>query len=124
MKKRKSITTILTLVIGITFIYSSCKEVTEPILDNKQIVISAPLDNLVTTTTKNTFVWEPVDGATKYQLQIVSPKFDSVLLFLTDSTFNKPMLTYTLTPGKYQWRVRAINGSSHTSYFLRSITIQ
>jgi hypothetical protein len=86
--------------------------------------ITAPVDNLVTTATTNTFAWEPVDGADKYQIQIVSPKFDSVVMFAVDSSFIKTTFTYTLTPGKYQWRVRASNASTQTSYFTRSFTIQ
>ena len=101
-----------------------CEELTEPVLTDKQIIITAPVDNLVTTATTNTFAWEPLDGVTTYQLQIVSPKFDSVVRFITDSSFTKNMLTYTLTAGKYQWRVRAINAGSQTNYFTRSITIQ
>lgn len=108
---------------GITILLG-CKELTEPILSDKQVVISAPVDNLITNSSANTFAWEPVDGATKYQFQIASPKFDSVVRFITDSSFTRNMIGFTLSPGKYQWRVRALNGSSQTNYFTRSITVQ
>jgi len=102
----------------------SCEELTQADLTNKQVNIFSPVDNLVTTSTTNTFAWDPVAGAAKYQLQIVSPKFDSVVRFVIDSSFTNSVFTYTLTPGIYQWRVRATNAGSQTNYFTRKITIQ
>ncbi|MBS1509218.1 MAG: hypothetical protein JST86_00140 [Bacteroidetes bacterium] len=112
------------MVAGLLFCMSGCKELTEPILSDKQIYIIAPKDSLVTTTAVNTFAWEGLDGATAYQLQIVSPKFDSVARFVTDSVFSRNQISFTLTPGKYQWRVRALNNSSQTSYLTRTLTVQ
>ena len=124
MKKIECINIALFILFGISITFWSCKELTEPILTNKQVSIIAPKDSLVTTLATNTFAWDGVDGATKYQLQIVSPKFDSVVRFVADSSFSANSFTYLLSPGKYQWRVRALNGSSQTNYFTRSITIQ
>lgn len=110
------------LVISALFV--SCEELTQPNLTGKQINIISPLDSFVTTSTTNTFAWDPIDGAAKYQLQIVSPKFDSVVRFVTDSAFTNNLFRYTLTPGVYQWRVKATNAGSQTKYFTRKITIQ
>lgn len=104
--------------------FYSCEEITQPDLSDSQINILSPVDNLVTNAATNTFAWDPVEGAAKYQLQIVSPKFDSVVRFITDSSLTRNQLTYTLTPGIYQWRVKAINAGSQTGYFTRKITIQ
>ena len=109
---------------GAIFLVTSCEELTQTDLTDKQIVLTAPVDNLTTTATANTFAWDPTNGAAKYQLQIVSPKFDSVVRFVVDSSFSKTTFTYTLTPGQYQWRVRASNSGSQTAYFTRTITIQ
>lgn len=123
--KNKTIKNIICFCfVTFTIALVSCEELTQPDLRDKQINIIAPVDNLVTTNTTNSFAWDAVNGAAKYQLQIVSPKFDSVLNFVVDSSFVNPVFTYTLTPGIYQWRVRALNPGSVTSYFTRTITVQ
>ena len=122
MKKTKNI--LLLLLGGITVIAWSCNELTENILTDKQVIIIGPKDSIVTTSTTNIFAWEPVTGATKYQLQIVAPRFDSVVQFIADSTFTANSFNYALAAGKYQWRVRAVNSSSQSPYFTRTITIQ
>ncbi len=124
MKKTFKLNILGLCLAAFTGTLGSCEELTQPDLTDKQINIIAPVDNLVTISTTNTFAWDPVDGAAKYQLQIVSPKFDSVVRFVTDSAFTSNLLTYTLTPGVYQWRVKATNAGSQTIYFTRKITIQ
>jgi hypothetical protein len=124
MKKTFKLNILVVCLATVAAALGSCEELTQPDLTGKQINIIAPVDNLVTTATTNTFARDPVDGAAKYQLQIVSPKFDSVARFVTDSAFTNSLLTYTLTPGVYQWRVRATNAGSQTIYFTRKITIQ
>ncbi len=124
MKKTFKLNILGVCLAAFTAVLVSCKELTQPDLTDKQINIIAPVDNLVTTSTTNSFAWDPVDGAAKYQLQIVSPKFDSVVRFVTDSAFTNSLFTYTLTPGVYQWRVKATNAGSQTIYFTRKITIQ
>ncbi len=124
MKKTFKLNILVVCLAIVAAAFGSCEELTQPDLTDKQINIIAPVDNLVTTSTTNTFAWDPVDGAAKYQLQIVSPKFDSVVRFVTDSAFTNNLFTYTLTPGVYQWRVKATNAGSQTIYFTRKITIQ
>jgi hypothetical protein len=107
----------------ISIVLAGCEELTEFELTNETIIITAPIDSLVTNNTTNTFAWEPLKGATKYNFQIVSPKFDSVISFIIDTTLTKNLFTYTLTSGKYQWRVKAMNEGSQTKYFTRTFTI-
>lgn len=113
----------LPLLLIVVF-FAGCEEITQTDLTDKQINIIAPLDSLVTTSATNTFAWDPVEGAAKYQLQIVSPKFDSVVRFVADSALTNNLFTYPLTPGVYQWRIKATNAGSQTKYFTRKITIQ
>jgi hypothetical protein len=105
------------------FTLSSCEDITVDSLSGQKINIIAPLDSLTTSNSSNTFVWENVQGAEKYEFQVASPKFDSVVRFVLDSTFTKNSISYSLPSGKYQWRIKAINSGSQTSYFTRTITI-
>ena len=97
---------------------SSCYEaVTEKVLTNEKITLLAPTNNLISTDSNATFYWNEVNGATKYQLQIVSPKFDSISKVYADTIITKNLFLFSLNKGKkYQWRVRAKNSSSETEF--------
>lgn len=62
------------------------------------------------------FWWDKVEDALQYRLQVVSPKFDSATVMVADTVVKGDKLSLTLSPGNYQWRIRAENGSSETSY--------
>jgi len=102
---------------------TACSEFIEPSLTNKQVNVLAPADNVRSSDYNQTFFWDPVDGALKYQLQIAAPSFDAAARIVTDTTIGKTNFTYSLQPGKYQWRVRAVNGSSQTPYVTRRLDI-
>jgi len=122
MKGRNRIVSILIIVCGISF---SCEEVLEPSLETKKVVSLAPVDNLISVSTSQTFYWETLNGATKYQLQIVSPRFDSIVQLISDTTILTNQFPFSLSQGNYQWRVRAINNSTHSNYSdIRKMTIQ
>jgi hypothetical protein len=101
-----------------------CKEVFEKSLDKTNVVLSAPVDNLVSDSAAQTFYWQPIDSGINYELQIVSPRFDSIVRFLADTTMLTTVFPFSLTAGQYQWRVRAFNSSSTTVFCVpRSLTI-
>jgi hypothetical protein len=104
---------------------SSCAEVLEKPLTNDQLTVSAPVDNLVTADSLQTFHWEPLEGASSYQLQIVSPKFDSIVKFVADTSMSINFFPFALKTGQYQWRVRAKNQNTMTQFSApRNLTIQ
>jgi hypothetical protein len=47
---------------------------------------------------------------------IANPNFKAVQQFILDTTITTTQFSYTLQPGKYEWRVRGRNGSSMTVY--------
>lgn len=100
-----------------------CGEIFEKDLAPEDVFVIMPADNLETDLTSQTFWWEPVDGAVFYNLQVVSPSFDSIMRLLVDTTLQGDKLTLSLYPGSFQWRLRAFNSSSSTEYFVRSLTI-
>lgn len=102
---------------------TSCKEFIEPSLSKKKISLLAPSDNIETTSYQQTFWWEKHEDALQYRLQIVSPRFDNIEKLVLDTVVKTDKFTFTLDPGKYQWRVRAENGSSQTPYATQSFTV-
>lgn len=112
MKKNKWL-----LLLGAAIIcQAGCDEVLEKSLTDKKLVLQGPVNNLTTTETTHTFFWQEMDGALEYQLQIVSPRFDSVVKLVADTPVTSPKFNMTLDKGAYQWRVRAKNNSTVSAY--------
>ncbi len=101
----------------------SCKDIIETDLSKNSLVNLVPSNNYVSSSFSQTFRWDELDGATKYKLQIVQPNFASPWVYSLDTTISKNSFTVSLFPGIYQWRVRAINGSSFTEYITYNLTI-
>ena len=95
---------------------AACGDLIEKSISGSQVILEAPGNNNQNTSYTLNFWWDKVDNALDYHLQIVTPKFDSVASLVLDTVIKKNTYTFTLPPGKYQWRVRAENGSSATPY--------
>lgn len=109
---------------AIVGLFSACREFIEPNLKNSQINPQAPGNNYQTTGYTLNFWWDTLDGATTYRLQVVTPKFDSIGGLIIDTLIKKNTFALTLSPGNYQWHVRAENGASQTAYSTaRSFTV-
>lgn len=85
-------------------------------IKNKSITINAPANNLVTTNNKVTFWWEPLDGAEKYNIQVVKPNFAAITSIVSDTTLTGNKFDLNLQPGTYQWRIKAINNGGSTTF--------
>ncbi|MBK7309964.1 MAG: hypothetical protein IPI93_04010 [Sphingobacteriaceae bacterium] len=101
----------------IILLFTLCKKdfIVEDIED-KTITVNAPVNNLVTTNNKITFWWEALDGAEKYNIQIVKPSFASITEIISDTNIVGTKYSLTLQPGTYQWRIRATNAGGSTAY--------
>jgi predicted secreted protein len=112
MKRKLLLPSVITSI----FLVYACSDFFELTLTKKAITLVAPGNGATLSTPAVTFWWDSVPGATKYEVQIVSPSFTNIQYLVVDSTISGGVLfSYTLTPGKYQWRMRAINSSSSTS---------
>lgn len=120
MNRSKVIPLILIIV---QYYLTSCDEIFEKDLSGEEIFLIAPCEDCITTYSSQTFLWDPVDGAIEYLLQIVTPSFTSAELLLTDTILTENRFDINLFPGKFEWRVRAQNGSSRSTYFLRTLEI-
>lgn len=106
------------------FIFNHCKhDVLEQDISNETLIINAPTDNLTLNTTAVTFWWEFLEGAIEYRIQVVYPNFDSTQILLLDVTTTDNKYDFTIEAGTYQWRIRAENGTSHTAFITRTLTI-
>ena len=115
---------LLLLLTGILLLsFTACQDLVEINLAKKNIVVLAPSDNTVSPNYIQTFWWEEVKGANSYNLQIVKPSFNSIQQLNLDTTITTTQFSHSLLPGIYQWRVRALNGSSNTEYAVYNLTI-
>lgn len=120
MKNKFSLIAILG--IAFTFLYS-CQDFIEVDLGKKSITVLAPANNTASSSSSQIFWWGEIKGAEKYNLQIVKPNFSSIQQLVLDSNITHNQFSYSLLPGVYQWRVRAMNNSSYTEYVTYNLTI-
>lgn len=100
-----------------SILFLSCKKdfIVEDLTD-KSVTVLAPANNLTTTSNNITFWWEELDGAEKYNLQIVKPSFANITQIVADTNLTTTKYTVSLQPGNYQWRIKATNAGGSTSY--------
>lgn len=106
------------LVVGLL----SCEQIIEENLEKERMVVLAPIDSLTATSTV-TFLWDEMDGADNYHLQIVSPTFDSLLVLLQDTLIAGNRFVTTLSRGSYQWRIRGGNSAYFSPYLTRTLFV-
>ncbi len=102
---------------------AACQDIIEPNLSKTTINVLAPGNGIVSSSNSVTFWWDQVNGADNYRISVVRPSFSSVQSLIFDSTVTGTKFSYNFTPGTYQWRVRAQNGSSNTPYVTWGFTI-
>ncbi|OJW17948.1 hypothetical protein [Mucilaginibacter sp. 44-25] len=95
---------------------SGCKDLIEPSINKRQVTVEAPSDGFKTPLYKVSFWWDEVEDALKYRLQITSPGFSQPDRLVLDTLVTGNKFSANVDPGKYQWRLRAENGSSATDY--------
>lgn len=106
-----------------TVAMTGCNAFIEPSLKDETVQLISPPDNIVSQDYTQTFWWEKVEGASRYNLQIVSPSFDSVATLVADTNLSSNKFTASLVPGNYQWRVRAENNGTESAYVTRSFEV-
>ncbi|MGB0176703.1 MAG: hypothetical protein ACPF9D_06035, partial [Owenweeksia sp.] len=114
---------IITLFGIIAGLNSACSEWQEPQIDAEQVYILTPRDSLQTEVATQLFYWYGVKGATHYELQIATPSFASIDRLVLDTNTTQTKYQFTLTPGHYEWSIRAYNSSSSTAYTVHRLYI-
>lgn len=101
----------------------ACNVFFEERLDEEKLTLLAPADSTISDVFLTTFWWEELEGADFYTLQIVKPTFVSPQQFVLDSAVRGKFFELQLSPGTYQWRVRAENASYTTPFETRTLFI-
>jgi len=94
----------------------SCNDIFEEDLSDDIVTLTLPANGTITTTQATSFLWSEVAGATSYNIEVVTPSFFGLTSYISDTTITSNTITLTMYPGTYQWRVRAENFGSSTSY--------
>lgn len=116
---------LLIVCLGIVIALYGCDEIIEKDISNENVSLLAPTDSVSSDVFNHTFWWEEVEGANKYQLQIVSPSFDSIARLELDTTVSGTKFNYTIrAPGIYQWAVNARNENYETGFHIRTLIIR
>ena len=110
------------VLLVIVFTISCAKWVSVDISEDSIVLIS-PIENQADSLQKKTFVWEELEGADKYRLQIASPDFSSISYYALDSLVTRTSFTSSLIPKTYQWRVRGENDDFNSAWSTRNLTI-
>jgi hypothetical protein len=109
--------------IVLTGLICSCSLFRLPNIENSKVILRAPADSIKTYTRTQTFYWYGVEDADGYNLQIVSPRFDSIAEIVLDTNTVNNSFVFTLAPGHYEWGVFAYNSGYSTYQSIFSITI-
>jgi hypothetical protein len=124
LKRNKIVSLILLISLGsIMFCFQACNEIIETNLEKKHIVLVSPADGTLSVISLQTFWWDELKGADKYNLQIVQPSFANAQQLILDTNVSNNKFEWSLLPGSYQWRVKAFNNSSSTEYVTFSLRI-
>jgi hypothetical protein len=112
--KPRPVIFLLTVLFAVAL--SSCKDFIEPSLSKRTVNLLAPGALYQSKTYAVNFWWDEVEDATGYRLQIVTPGFNPIGALFADTLVHSNKFLFNLAPGDYQWRVRAENGSSQSSF--------
>jgi hypothetical protein len=108
MKKLNNILLLTILLCSI----SSCDDILEEDITNDVVEVNTPKEGTVIEGNTVQFLWQNLEGADKYRLQVITDN----QLKVVDSLLPKTELAYNLDPGNYQWRIRAENFAYKTAY--------
>lgn len=111
---------IILLLVGLLM---GCEAIFVDDISTKVINLTAPANNATVQETTVNFLWESVEGAERYQLQVARPGFANAQQVVLDTTITKNTFSTKLATGAYEWRVRGLNSEYATNYATRKFTL-
>lgn len=97
------------LVIAALFVATGCKEIIAKNITSETPVLIVPSANDTVPYNPVQFKWEPMDGATKYRLQVVTPGFSNISYFALDTLVTGTEFYAALDSAKYEMKLTAVN---------------
>ncbi len=101
----------------------SCSDLIEPDIAGEKVTLSSPADGSRSTTAVQGLQWSAVAHARTYRVQVATPSFANPGRLLLDSVVKHTTLTRTFKPGRYEWRVQALNAGYATDFTTRSFRV-
>ncbi|MBN2664641.1 MAG: hypothetical protein JXR68_13410 [Bacteroidales bacterium] len=90
----------------------SCDEIIDPDISKEKVFLFSPVDSATITTNAVLFTWDPVYGAAKYRLELVSPLYNKPVTVILDTFLTATQFSLQVTKGIYQWTVTAYNNTA------------
>lgn len=112
---------ILLLASFITLV--ACDDIFEEDLSKDVFIVVTPPANYDSNSSTINFFWEELEDATDYKLQIARPDFNQPIQIVLDSSYNSSSASVNLSPGTYEWRMRAENANSFTTYVYGNLRV-
>ena len=108
----------LALVSGIFFLLliAGCNAIFETDIRQETVTMIIPTANDTILSNQVHFKWNPVKGADFYNLQVVDPSFASINDFMLDSNITGEEFYLVLSPGGYEFKIRAENSAYQSEY--------
>ncbi|WP_422103854.1 hypothetical protein [Winogradskyella sp.] len=95
----------------IVVIYS-CDDILEEDITGDTVQIASPAEGQVVVGNTVQFLWQNLDGADNYRVQVL----DQNQTLALDSLVSQNLLEYNLNEGSYQWRVKGENFAYETEF--------
>jgi hypothetical protein len=92
-------------------------------LSNQNVLLVSPVDDQVQSDSIVSFLWQELDFASNYRIQIATPDFSNSSFITEDVIVEVDNYSTVLTDSEYQWRVRGENETSVTPYSTHSFFI-
>lgn len=102
------ITYIIIVLISLSFI--SCEKIVAEDITGKTPILILPAINDTIESNPVQFKWEPLEGASKYRLEVVKTSFSSIQEYVLDSIITGTTFSMNLDSSEYQVQLRALNG--------------
>ncbi|MDO5981440.1 hypothetical protein [Flavivirga spongiicola] len=100
------------LILTLLFIAFACDDILEEDITNDVVQVISPTEGTVIEGNTVQFLWQTIEGADSYRVQIIKNNQRHV----ADSLVTITNFTYNLDPGDYQWRIKAENFAYETDY--------
>ncbi len=125
IKYQKYLSAALLLLV---FILYGCEEIINEInIENDELILVSPADSATLQAGTVFFDWEPLEGASRYRIQVASPDFQNPQQIVFDTVVQDSLGTRvetSLEAGTYEWRVRGENGAYESPYSRSDLFIQ
>lgn len=107
---------------------TACRDLFEKDIHDKQVEVISPRDGVTATEGEVALLWNRVESAQEYHITIVSPDFERASRVVADTIIPDSLarysLTVELTPGIFQWNIRARNSAYETRHNILDLYIE